>query len=130
MSTFKSGAPIVALSYFYDRLHPLGLTNASSPSFTIAQLSALAQDVCQSPSSWPARFPASQYPDALKELYDRPESCLDVTYLYSLLSLGYELSGDQVQVRTEKKLGGIELGWALGAAVGMIGETPGCGVVA
>lgn len=128
MSTFKSGAPIVALSYFYDRLHPLGLTNSSSPSFTIAQLASLARDVCSSPSTWPGRFPPALYPEALKELYDRPESCLDLTYLYSLLSLGYELSGDSVQVRTEKKLGGIELGWALGAAVGMIGETAGCGV--
>lgn len=38
------------------------------------------------------------------------------------------MEGDSVKVRTEKKLGGIELGWALGAAVGMIGEMPGCGV--
>ncbi|CAO1632997.1 unnamed protein product [Sympodiomycopsis kandeliae] len=126
MSTFKSGAPIVALSYFYDRLHPLGLTNATSPSFTISQLSSLARDVCSSPQMWPSRFPSAKYPEALKELYDRPESCLDLTYLYSLLSLGYELEGDVVQVRTEKKLGGIELGWALGAAVGMLGDMPGC----
>lgn len=84
------------------------------------------------PSTWSTSFPINKYPEALKELQDRPESCLDITYLYSLLTLGYELedTGSVGQkIRTEKQLGGIELGWALGAAVGMIGEMSGCKVV-
>lgn len=140
MSTFRSGAPIVALSYFYDRLAPLGFSSSDGqsllpPGFTLPQLAALAEDVCRPPSTWPARFPLDKYPDALKELSDRPETCLDLTYLHSLLSLGYELEdkdgmgrpGDRdLRVGIEKKLAGTELGWALGAAVGMVGEVEGC----
>lgn len=111
---------IVALSYFYDRLYPLGLGHSGN-GFTLAELESVASDVCAGPSVWSSKFPA----EGLAELRGRPETCLDLVYMYSLLSLGYDLvnkSGAQVHIRIEKKLGGIELGWALGAAVGMLGE--------
>ncbi len=116
MTTFAE-APIIALSYFYDRLAPLGLDR----SFTIAQLAALAKDVCNSPATWPARFPVDKYPEALKELEDRPETCLDLTFMHGLLSLGYELS-EKRTVTVAKKLGGTELGWALGAQLAVLEE--------
>ncbi|CAO1636981.1 unnamed protein product [Parajaminaea phylloscopi] len=111
---------VVALSYFYDRLYPLGL-GRNGHGFTLGELEDVAKDVCAGPTKWPSRFSA----EGLAELHDRPETCLDLVYMHSLLSLGYDLEnkgGKQVQLRIEKQLAGIELGWALGAAVGMLGE--------
>ena len=116
MSTFAE-APIIALSYFYDRLAPLGLDST----FTIGQLASLAKDVCKAPSTWPARFPVDEYPEALRELEDRPETCLDLTFMHGLLTLGYEL-GDKRSITVAKKLGGTELGWALGAQLAVLEE--------
>ncbi|KAM0790060.1 hypothetical protein ACM66B_005388 [Microbotryomycetes sp. NB124-2] len=103
-----------ALSYFYDRIAPLGL---ESP-FSISDLRQLTSDVCAGPSStaW-KRFKSNK--TAMEELSDRPEYCLDLTFMYSLLSLGYELE-DERQVWIGKKVQDVELGWALGAALEMI----------
>ncbi|KAK4051700.1 Guanosine-diphosphatase [Microbotryomycetes sp. JL221] len=103
-----------ALSYFYDRIAPLGL---ESP-FLISDLRQLTSDVCKGPksSAW-RRFKSNK--EAMFELSDRPEYCLDLTFMYSLLSLGYELD-DERQVWIGKKIQDIELGWALGAALEMI----------
>lgn len=46
----------------------------------------------------------------MAELEDRPEYCLDLSFMYSLLSLGYEL-GDDRELRTGKKINDVELGW-------------------
>lgn len=118
VKSLPAGAPVVALSYFYDRLAPLGL----QPTFTVGQLGALVADVCADPATWAARWPRETYPDALKELEDRPESCLDTTFLHTLLKLGYELSDKHVVV-TEKKIAGTELGWALGAQLAILERT-------
>jgi len=39
--------------------------------------------------------------------------------MHALLRLGYEFSDDR-EVRIEKKIDGIELGWALGAGIALI----------
>lgn len=143
-----AGAGVVALSYFYDRLEPLGLGKDGKP-FTLAQLKQVAKDVCS--HDWVGddgtrvdaggSLARKWSPEALKELKGRPESCLDVVYMHELLSLGYDLddeeeavatgaaagavSASQVSLRIEKKLAGVELGWCLGAAVGMLGEMVG-----
>ncbi|KAI5475639.1 guanosine-diphosphatase [Pseudohyphozyma bogoriensis] len=109
-----SAGKVWALSYFYDRIAPLGL---ASP-FSISALRKLTQDVCAGRNSptW-SRFKGSK--EAMEELSDRPEYCLDLTFMYSLLSLGYELE-DEREVWMGKKVGDVELGWALGAAIAMI----------
>lgn len=107
-ASLPAGAPVVALSYFYDRLAPLGL----GPSFEIDELAKLVSWVCQGPSGWPSYF--GRTPGAITELKNRPESCLDLTYLLTLLRNGYELDNMHTIV-TEKKIAGTELGWALGA---------------
>ena len=96
-----------SLSYFYDRIAPLGL---SSP-FSISSLRQLTADVCSGRDSkaW-ARFKGNA--EALEELSDRPEYCLDLTFMYSLLSLGYELEEER-QVWMGKKVGDVELGWCV-----------------
>lgn len=49
---------------------------------------------------------------ALDELDGRPEYCLDLTFMHSLLTLGYELQ-DSRQIRTGKQIDHVELGWTL-----------------
>lgn len=109
------------LSYFYDRIIPLGID--SSAPFSIADLRQLTEDVCfgnSTPSKhvqtlhpdlqgW-SRF--SDLPEAMEELADRPEYCLDLTFMHSLLSFGYELAEERT-LRTGKKIDGVELGWSV-----------------
>ncbi|TNY23053.1 nucleoside phosphatase family-domain-containing protein [Rhodotorula diobovata] len=107
MSEVFSAGKVWALSYFYDRIAPLGL---SSP-FSISSLRQLTTDVCagRDSPSW-ARFKGNS--EAHEELSDRPEYCLDLTFMYSLLSLGYELEEER-QVWMGKKVGDVELGWCV-----------------
>ncbi|ORY77250.1 nucleoside phosphatase family-domain-containing protein [Leucosporidium creatinivorum] len=109
-----SAGKVWALSYFYDRIAPLGLT---SP-FSISSLRTLTSNVCAGRSSptW-SRFKGNA--EAKHELDDRPEYCLDLTFMLSLLSLGYELEEERM-VWMGKQVNGVELGWALGAALAMV----------
>lgn len=93
------------LSFFYDRIAPLGL---KSP-FSISDLRQLTSDVCagRKSSAW-SRFKGNK--EAMAELTDRPEYCLDLTFMYSLLSLGYELDEER-QIWMGKKVSDVELGW-------------------
>ncbi|EPQ26456.1 uncharacterized protein PFL1_06104 [Pseudozyma flocculosa PF-1] len=117
MQTFRT-APIIALSYFYDRLQPFGL----APEFRIDQLAKLAEKVCAyQPDATAGRGAGEFSAEAQKELEDRPETCLDLTFMHGLLSLGYELDGDR-KVSIAKKLGGTELGWCLGAQLAVLEE--------
>ena len=56
----------------------------------------------------------------MKELEDRPEWCLDLTFMHALLRLGYEFQ-DGREVKIGKKIGGTELGWCLGATIAIVG---------
>ncbi|CAE6411164.1 unnamed protein product [Rhizoctonia solani] len=115
LDTFPTGG-ILALSYFYDRIFPLlpaSQTSSSKPiTLPISQIATMAKQVCAGNKSY---FPES----ALEEIEGRPESCLDMTFLYVLLRLGYEFEEERV-VRVEKKVAGTELGWCLGAAIAML----------
>ncbi|CAE6446949.1 unnamed protein product [Rhizoctonia solani] len=115
LDTFPTGG-ILALSYFYDRIFPLLPPSQTSPSkpitLPINQIATMAKHACADNKAY---FPA----DGQKELEDRPESCLDLTFLYVLLRLGYEFEEDRV-VGVEKKVAGTELGWCLGAAIAML----------
>lgn len=83
----------------------------------IADLSSIAQDVCAGPDVWRQRW--TNDAAALAELEDRPEYCLDLTFMNALLKLGYEL-GPERELMVEKKLRGVELGWALGAGLALV----------
>lgn len=48
--------------------------------------------------------------EGVKELEDRGESCLDFTFMLSLLSFGYELEEER-EIFIGKKVKGVELGW-------------------
>ena len=115
LDTFPSGQ-LLALSYFTDRIKPL-LRKTSSTMLTIGDLTSIAEDVCGGPSVWSSRW--GNNAAALAELEDRPEYCLDLTFINALLGLGYELSSER-ELMVEKKLRGIELGWALGAGLALV----------
>ena len=50
--------------------------------------------------------------EGIKELEDRGESCLDFTFMLSLLSFGYELEEER-EIFIGKKVRGVELGWSV-----------------
>jgi guanosine-diphosphatase len=128
--TFPNGK-ILLLSYFYDRIYPLLSSSDGDDDDpdrlppTIASLAALATDVCLGQPSWDERWGKAGNSQALEELKDRPEYCLDLTFMYTLLRLGYEF-GDEHTVRIGKRIDGTELGWALGAAIAMVGAEITC----
>jgi len=115
MSQVFKHADIIALSYFYDRLTPLGL----GPTFTVKELEQLAERVCAPPREWSKFTSPSFSSEAISELEQRADYCLDLTYIHSLLRLGYELE-DSRRITLAKKIGGFELGWALGAQLAVL----------
>lgn len=118
IDTFPNGK-FLALSYFTDRIKPL-LSAKKSGSLTLSDLKSIATDVCDGETAWRKRWAdKTKYPDALTELQDRPEYCLDLTFMVGLLGLGYEIKDDRELV-VEKKLKGTELGWALGAGLALV----------
>ncbi|ORY29970.1 nucleoside phosphatase family-domain-containing protein [Naematelia encephala] len=115
LDTFPRGQ-LLALSYFTDRIKPL-LPEDFDSSLTIAALRGIAHDVCAGPEAWGIRWGRNSA--AMAELEGRPEYCLDLTFMHALLGLGYEL-GPGRQLVVEKKLKGVELGWALGAGLALV----------
>jgi guanosine-diphosphatase len=149
MDSFPTGS-ILLLSYFYDRLAPLLTpslpppTTPSSPKidpteslvFPISMIKNLAQMVCGGERSWStSSFPVpfeggadqgapkgwADSREVLEELHGRPEWCLDLSFMYALLRLGYEFGEDR-GVRIGKQVRGTELGWCLGATLGLLGN--------
>lgn len=98
---------IYAFSYFFDRTKPLGMPD----SFTLRELHHLTEQVCGGEKSWDA---FGNSPEAMKELQERPEYCLDLNFMMALLHTGYEMPIDR-EVKIAKKIKGNELGWCLGA---------------
>lgn len=122
LDTFPNGK-VLLLSYFYDRLSPL--LPPSTTKLTISAIATLAGQVCEGKRSWDDHW--GPEPNIMEELYDRPEWCLDLTFMHALLRLGYEF-GDDREVMIEKKIEGTELGWSLGAAIAMVGGELKCKV--
>lgn len=108
---------IYLFSYFYDRIQPLGLPET----FTLTQLKDLIDDVCAAGTRWD-RFKSVE--GALDELKGRPESCLDLNFMLSLLHTGYEMPLDR-KVNIAKKIDGNELGWCLGASLPLLSQESG-----
>lgn len=115
IDTFKGGK-VLALSYFTDRIAPL-LDVGAPGELTLGTLGKLARDVCAGETVWRTRWAGNT--NALEELEGRPEYCLDLTFMNALLSLGYELHDDR-DLLVEKKIKGVELGWALGAGLALV----------
>lgn len=98
---------VYIFSFFYDRTQPLGMPS----SFTLRELRDLTARVCEGSRAWGI---FDSVPGAREELEDRPEYCLDLSFMMALLHTGYEMPLDR-EVRIAKKIKGNELGWCLGA---------------
>ena len=83
----------------------------------------LAKDVCAGFTSWTKRWGSDKA--VMEELEGRPVWCLDQTFMYTLLRLGYGFGEDR-QAKLGKKIDGTELGWCLGATLAMIGADLTC----
>lgn len=109
--TFTQG-PIYIFSYFHDRTIPLGLP----ATFILPELASLTEDICT------GAYLENITDIGLKdELLDRPEWCLDLSFIYRLLSFGYEIPNDR-ELTVAKKIDGVETGWCLGAAIAILGD--------
>jgi guanosine-diphosphatase len=102
---------LIAFSYFFDRLIPLGLT---SP-VTLFDIDREGRKLCQ-----PAA--GSRYATLMTE---NSQWCLDLAYIYTLLRVGYQIDFDQPIVVT-KQINGYEAGWSLGAALKLLESTSDC----
>lgn len=98
---------VYIFSFFFDRTKPLGMPD----SYTLREMHDLTDTVCKGAEAWDV---FTSVPGALEELNDRPEHCLDLSFMLALLHTGYDMPIDR-EVKIAKKIKGNELGWCLGA---------------
>ncbi|KAG2193965.1 hypothetical protein INT46_011307 [Mucor plumbeus] len=115
--TFKD-RDLYVFSYFYDLTQPLGMPLE----FSVRELGELTDRVCRGETN-----PFRHVPGAIQALQEKPDYCLDLTYIHNLLKFGYDIPNDRL-VRTAKKIRGAETGWCLGASIAMIDEAKLCQV--
>ncbi|ORE06967.1 nucleoside phosphatase GDA1/CD39 [Rhizopus microsporus var. microsporus] len=113
--TFKD-RDLYVFSYFYDLTQPLGMPSE----FSVRELGELTTRVCNG-----ERKPFRHMPDAIKQLSDDANYCLNLSYIYNLLKFGYNIPSDRL-VRTAKKIRGAETGWCLGASIAMLDQVNLC----
>ena len=123
LESFPNGK-VLLLSYFYDRLSPLLPPNNNTP-ITISTIASTAREICKGRKTWLSHPVWGSDAQLMRELDDRPEWCLDLTFMHALLRLGYEFE-DGREVEIGKKVGGTELGWCLGATIAMVGGELSC----
>ncbi|KAK9447125.1 nucleoside phosphatase family-domain-containing protein [Limtongia smithiae] len=114
LSRTFSREDIYIFSYFYDRTYPLGMPH----SFSLAELRELTAKVCKGTPGWDS---FASIPGAIDELSDRPEWCLDLNFMTSILHMGYDIPLER-EVKIAKKLKGNELGWCLGASLPLLDQ--------
>ncbi|KAJ3308688.1 Guanosine-diphosphatase [Boothiomyces sp. JEL0838] len=99
---------LYAFSYFYDKFaNPFN----HEVSFELSQMKFQADNICSKNPKIPQ--------GGVKEYEKNNDWCMDLGFMYSLLTVGYGLPDTHV-VKTTKKINGIEIGWCLGAAIQMI----------
>ncbi|KAJ5091651.1 Nucleoside phosphatase GDA1/CD39 [Penicillium alfredii] len=108
---------VYIFSYFYDRTFPLGMPE----SFTLEELHQLTSTVCAGESKW-SIFKGVEH--ALEDLRDRPEWCMDLSFMLGLLHTGYEMPLSR-EVKIAKKIKNNELGWCLGASLPLLSQESG-----
>ncbi|KAG1446603.1 hypothetical protein G6F46_011872 [Rhizopus delemar] len=113
--TFKN-RDLYVFSYFYDLTQPLGMPLE----FSVKELGELADRVCNGETK-----PFQHMPEALEQLADEPDYCLNLSYIYNLLRFGYDIPSDRL-IRTAKKIRGAETGWCLGASIAMLDQVDLC----
>ncbi|RXW21360.1 hypothetical protein EST38_g4508 [Candolleomyces aberdarensis] len=120
LDSFKNGR-VLLLSYFYDRLAPLlpPPLSQSKQKITVKTFADTARTICKGPEEWKKVKHWKENPSLMEEIEGRPEWCLDLTFMYSLLRMGYGLE-EANKIDIAKKIANTELGWCLGATIAMI----------
>jgi guanosine-diphosphatase len=116
-SSFPEGNEIYAFSYFYDRTIELGAFgegDAAGYILTADMIKSLGHKVCSEDKKKLTK-------EMLEIIQSEPGVCLDLGYIYHLLSTGYEISGTR-KLRTAKKINGVETGWCLGASIALLDD--------
>ncbi|KAI9898548.1 hypothetical protein N3K66_006908 [Trichothecium roseum] len=108
---------VYIFSFFFDRTKPLGMPD----SYTLREMHDLTDTVCKGAEAWDV---FTSVPGALEELNDRPEHCLDLSFMLALLHTGYDMPIDR-EVKIAKKIKGNELGWCLGASLPLLAPNSG-----
>lgn len=109
--TFNN-SDIYAFSYFYDiYAEPFNQTN----NFTVGQIKKGADAICSNKTS------TNFHPNAKSPLSENQHWCMDLGFLYNLLHKGYNIS-DSREIKTAKKINGVETGWCLGAALHLLDD--------
>lgn len=115
--SFATASDMFVFSYFYDRLEPIGMPL----SFTLADMKDITQQVCSGSHAWDKYF---TQPAHIKELAEEPLWCQDLTFMTSLLHIGYDIPLTR-ELRTAKTIEGNELGWCLGASLPLLDKSSG-----
>ncbi|CAD5223556.1 unnamed protein product [Bursaphelenchus okinawaensis] len=96
---------IYVFAYFFDRAEQAGLTTGKDQKgrwIKVGDFKNAAEKFCAlEEHEWGTE-------------HWRPFQCMDLSYIYSLLSTGYGLQ-DDVKIHVSKKLKSMEVSWALGA---------------
>ncbi|KAA8917434.1 hypothetical protein TRICI_000383 [Trichomonascus ciferrii] len=106
-----SNEDVYIVSYFYDRVFQLGLNET----FPLSDLKRLTETVCMGMSTWRNHFD----PEVIEQLSDRPEWCLDLSFMFTILHYGYGLPLHRKLI-VAKQIHNYELSWALGASLQML----------
>ncbi|KAJ3410422.1 Guanosine-diphosphatase [Chytridiales sp. JEL 0842] len=115
--SFPEENDIYAFSYFYDRTIELGVFGEGDDEgyiLTADMIKSLGHTVCSADKERVKK-------EMLEIIQSEPGICLDLGYIYHLLSTGYEISGTR-RLRTAKKIKGVETGWCLGASIAMLDD--------
>jgi len=100
-----NGRSITAFSYFYDKPLERGLLSGFGGLLTVGDFRREAQKACRPPTA---------EGDQGQDFY-----CVDLTFIYGLLSSGYGLPDTKV-LNINKKINGYETSWALGLGYNLI----------
>ncbi|KAI8617682.1 nucleoside phosphatase GDA1/CD39 [Chytriomyces sp. MP71] len=112
---------IYAFSYFYDRIADLGVIEGNEKDgyeFTVKEVETFAAAVCKAVGG-DANAQAKLSDTVQSAIAADPGLCLDLGFIYHMLSTGYELNSKRI-LKTAKKIGGVETGWCLGASIHLL----------
>ncbi|KAK9765539.1 Guanosine-diphosphatase [Basidiobolus ranarum] len=119
-TTFENN-DIYIFSYFYDLTKALGMNDE----FKLEKLREVTEHVCQQDIEYLEGL--STGVDIKQALKDNDHYCMDMTFIYSLLHDGYDLS-DSRDVKVAKKIKDMETGWCLGASISLLDQGSYCKV--
>ncbi|KAJ3214748.1 Guanosine-diphosphatase [Dinochytrium kinnereticum] len=120
---------IYAFSYIYDRTVELGYFvdgNGDPTPFSVDGIRDVGDQICAvglDGKPHGGRKGAAKGVDGRPGLAvkNEPAVCMDLGFIYHLLATGYEIRGGR-EIKTAKKIDGVETGWCLGAAIRVLDE--------